>query len=190
MSHSVTLLTTGSNQRGKRLNSSLFTLPTQWAPKYACTFSHVPQNIYESQRTKLDSDLAFYLEWDGISSLLSAVCVRPACPQASGDCPVLTSNTSNLSTRTLWLQTFVLSVWLFHRFSGCKLECSCWHSRNVLSLEPSPQPMIRIVLESSLVSKSLLMTCHFLLTVKALAVCHIEGPFANRGVEKGVATFL
>ena len=46
-------------------------------------------------------------------------------PTASRDCPVSTSNPSNLPTRTivdyrwqLWLQTFVLSVWLFHRCLG------------------------------------------------------------------------
>lgn len=81
MSHSVTLLTIGSYQRGKNLSSSLLTLSTQLPPKYACTFSHVPQNTYESWRTKLDSDLAFHLEWDGISLLLSALCVRSACSQ-------------------------------------------------------------------------------------------------------------
>lgn len=124
MSHNVTLLTIGSYQCGKSLNSSLLTLSTQLPPKYACTFLHVPQNTYESQRTKLDSDLAFYLEWDGISLVLSAVC-QVSLPTASRDCPVSTSNTSNLPTRTivdyrwqLWLQTFVLSVWLFHRCLG------------------------------------------------------------------------
>lgn len=131
MSHSVTLLTIGSYQRGKNLSSSLLTLSTQLPPKYACTFSHVPQNTYESWRTKLDwPRLPPWMRRD--QSVTFCFVCEVSLLTASRDCPVSTSNPSNLPTRTivdyrwqLWLQTFVLSVWLFHRCSGAN---SCVHA--------------------------------------------------------------
>lgn len=182
MSHSA-FLTIGSYQNWMSLKISLLH-QSMCAHYRMCRRTHM-----EVREQNSILHLTFYLEWVRITSLLSAVCVRPAGPWVSRDSPVPTSSTSTLPTRTPWLQTFVLSIWLLHRFSGCRLWCSCLHSKNFLSLEPSPQPMIRIVLGSALAPKYMFRNCHPSYKRKFL-VCFMLKALCKQRCKKYVAAFF